>query len=222
MTSPSNRSKPVLIFVLGTAVIASMACSTEGRDFERAKAVNTVESYSAFLKAHPDATDRQAARDAIRALEEQQDFLQAQQANTASAYTHFLEAHPNAASASSIRKIIDQLEQEAELRDLPIAIKYFWNGDAANNKILSLNGIDFSPRDQKASSGGLMMVGASNTRISDKRTNEKTGKTIRCVYEPTSNMLIERIDTLDFDEGVHLTFAGGRTYVYKGKVWVRQ
>ena len=217
----SNRSKPVLIFVLGTAVIASMACSTERRDFERAKAVNTVESYNAFLKAHPDATNRRAARDAIGALEERRDLLQAQQANTASLYAHFLEAHPNAANASSIRKTIDQLEQEAELKDLPTAIKYFWNGDAANNKILSLNGIGFSPRNQKASSGGTM-VGASNMRVSQQRTNKKTGKTIRCVYEPTSNLLIERIETLDFDDGIELAFASGRTYAYKGRIWVRQ
>lgn len=216
-----NRSKPILMFVLCTAVFAAVACSTENRDFEQAKKDNTIESYNAFLEAHPDATNRNAARDAIGVLEERRDLLQAQKVNTVDSYTHFLKIHPKATNAASIRKTIDQLEQEAELKDLPTVIKHFLNGDAANNKILSLNGMSFSRKDQKASSG-MMMFGTSGLRISSKITSKKTGKTIRCVYEPTPNQLIARIETLDFDEGIELVFASSRTYSHKNHVWVRQ
>jgi len=60
--------------LLGAALLLPSSCSREKRDLERAREVNTIASYSDFLRSHPQAESRDAVRGKIRQLEQEGDF----------------------------------------------------------------------------------------------------------------------------------------------------
>jgi SPOR domain len=89
--------RPALAWTLGFALIAA-GCGGDS-DFDNAARANTAVAWDDYLKAHPDGSHTQEARERLAALLEDGEWQRAHAAETADAYQRYLRGYPQGAHA---------------------------------------------------------------------------------------------------------------------------
>jgi cell division septation protein DedD len=99
---------------LAISLVCFGACSREQQDWRSAEASDTVESYSRFLKQHPDSELVTQARARFAQLSEDHEWQHAVEIDTADAYKQFLAQHPNGKWSQEARIRIENFALGAE------------------------------------------------------------------------------------------------------------
>ncbi len=103
---PASRRKKVKALIDGR----------EDRDWEDAKAKNTVEAYRNYLESYQAGKNREEARDRIKRIEADaqiSDEWKRVDKSCPSDLRAFIDAHPGSSYASEAQKILDELERQA-------------------------------------------------------------------------------------------------------------
>jgi SPOR domain len=95
------------------AAVFLVACSSTQRDWEQARARNTVASYRSFLDKHPNTAQSVQARNRIQALQDEQAWAQARQANTDQALEAYLQQQPSGMHVAEAKGLIGASERWA-------------------------------------------------------------------------------------------------------------
>lgn len=95
-----NHSVILLVIVIFTT--ATMSCSNPEKDFEKARATNTIEVYEEFIKKHPESELIEEANKIIQDLA----FNEAKAKNTIEAYEGFTNKYPESIHTDEAKKMI--------------------------------------------------------------------------------------------------------------------
>ena len=98
MSSTNSRFATIAL-----SALVLTACDTEPEDWQAAEAAGSVESYSAYLDAHPSGEHAEEARTLLDALLEGTAWDEARASNTEDAYSQYLETHSDGAHAQEAR-----------------------------------------------------------------------------------------------------------------------
>jgi hypothetical protein len=114
-----------LISVLGLA-----ACSSAQSDWQQSNARDTVSAYQEFLQKHPNTPQSVAARNRIRALQDEEAWTRAQQVNTAQSYQGYIQEEPSGAHLAEAKDNIASNERTtawlaASATDTPESLQGF-------------------------------------------------------------------------------------------------
>jgi len=105
----------VLLIVTLTFMVG---CDTTKKDWETAKAENTIQAFEDFLKQHPKGQFADSAQSRIEAIY----FEQAQTTNTIQAYEEFLKQYPEGKFVDEARSMLEEI-YPSFLKDKVLKIK---------------------------------------------------------------------------------------------------
>ena len=114
LTFRAGKFAALAISLISLALVCLGACSREQQDWRSAEASDTVESYSRFLKQHPDSELVTQARARFAQLSEDREWQQAVEVDTADAYKQFLAQHPNGKWSQEARIRVENFALGAE------------------------------------------------------------------------------------------------------------
>jgi hypothetical protein len=109
--------KKVHIACIAAVSLVCAGCSAK-KDWNRARAQDTVLAYEMFLDAHPNSDESVLARHRIEALQDAGAWSRAQRNGTIGGYAEYLRWRPDGAHAAQARSRMYELERKAgeELR----------------------------------------------------------------------------------------------------------
>jgi SPOR domain len=93
-----------MVAALNMALAAGMAgCSRQQSDWQKARGVNSIDSYEQFLQKYPASEFTAQAQARVKELYEERDWQKARDADTPAAYQEFLKAYPEGKWAEEAR-----------------------------------------------------------------------------------------------------------------------
>jgi cell division septation protein DedD len=93
-----------MVAALSMALAAGMAgCSRQQSDWQKARGVNSIDSYEQFIKKYPASEFTAQAQARVKELYEERDWQKARDADTPAAYQEFLKAYPEGKWAEEAR-----------------------------------------------------------------------------------------------------------------------
>jgi cell division septation protein DedD len=93
-----------MVAALSAALAAGMAgCSRQQSDWQKARGVNSIDSFEQFLKKYPDSEFTAQAQARVKELYEERDWQKARDADTPAAYQEFLKAYSEGKWAEEAR-----------------------------------------------------------------------------------------------------------------------
>lgn len=145
LTFRAGKFAALAILLICLALVCLGACSREQQDWRSAEASDTVESYSRFLKQHPDSELVTQARARFAQLSEDREWQHAVEADTADAYKQFLAQHPSGKWSQEARIRVENFALGAEGPAAAAAASGNAAGSAVATPSVALSGLAAAP-----------------------------------------------------------------------------